>query len=285
MRAATLGLRSMRRVLAGLLPVAVVVVGAQVAAVSSSAAPLAVSPRIVCPVEPAVVPCCGPPILRPSVTPCCPVALAAPSPQPVCCPVPTGGSVPPCPPPPPALTTVTTPNPSTAGADVTIIATPGGSLAGPLGAAALWQELPGGPSFQEVATTTPDASGAYKFMSGPLETNRQWYVVAGGVQSNTVSQEVAAVVTIAAAARTAKAGRAMLFSGHVTPNHTGARVVLERLVGGGWRSIASAKINRASRYVVRAAFTGRGRVRVRTLLPADARNMRSASPALTLSIA
>lgn len=259
----------MRRVLAGLLSVAAVVAVMQADAGSSSAAPRAHA-AILCPLEPAqTVTCCGPPVARAAAT-----AVA-------CCPVPpavTRCPQPPPPPPTPAVTITSTPNPSSAGGEVTIR---GISRAGTV---ALWQEVPGQTSFHQVATTTAGGTGAFKFVRRGIETNMQWYVVAGGVRSRTVSQRVRALVTISTAG-TARAHRVMRFSGHVTPNHAGGRLLLEKLARGGWRTVASARINRASRYVVRAALAGRGRVRVRAVLPANRRNASSASRVLTLTVA
>lgn len=265
----------MRRALVGLLSVAAVVVAAQAGVASSSAAPPA-GAAIVCPLEPAgTIPCCG---LVPAGTtvPCCGGPIPV---RPVCChlPIATVRCPPPPPPPPPPPTTPTiasTPNPSTAGMHVTISGKARGTVA-------LWQELPGSRSFREVATTTPDAAGAYTFVRGP-ETNVKWYVVAGGRRSKVVSQRVAAVVTITAPVRTARAGRVVRFTGHVTPDHAGQRLMLEKRVRGGWRTIASTKIDGASRYVVRTVVAVRGRARFRAVLPGDSRNVRSVSPVLTL---
>jgi hypothetical protein len=258
----------MRRALAGLLSVAVVAFAAQAAIVSSSAAPRA-SDAIVCPLEPAgIIPCCGPPVNSASDL------------QPICCPLPTAVAIGPCP---IKLTIVSTPDPSTAGKPVTVsghlfTSVPGETVF-------LWQRLPSQRDFHSVASTTPDSSGAYTFVRAPIDTNRRWYVAAGGVDSATLDQQVAANLTLSASATTAKDGTRMILSGHVTPTHAGERLVLERRVGHGWQIIESARIGRASDYAMHAVFTRPGRLALRAVLPADNRNTRSTSPVLALTIA
>lgn len=258
----------MRRALVGLFSVAVVAVVVQGEIVSSSAAPR--TSDIVCPLEPAgSIPCCTAPIVRAAAV------------LPICCPVPTGAAIIPCPV--PEVTVSTQPNPSRAGQRVTITGT--GRLFPTDTTVSLWQELPNQQSFHQVASTGTDGSGAYKFVRGPIDTNRRWYVVAGGAQSSTLDQQVSAIVTLSTPARTAKVGKPMLLTGRVTPTHAGERLTLQQLTGHGWRSVRSAKIGHNSTYAFRAVFTRAGHLKLRTVLPADGRNVRSASAVLDLTIA
>ena len=258
----------MRRALVGLLSVAVIAVVAQPAVVSSFAAPRAA--EIVCPLEPAgIIACCEGPIVHASLFP------------PICCPVPTGAALIACPV--QRITITTTPNPSSAAQRVTISGTARVFLS--TATVALWQELPNERSFHEVASTNADSSGAYKFVRGSIETNRRWYVVAGGTRSSTVDQQVTAILTLSSSARTAKAGKPMLLAGHVTPTHVGERLLLQQRTSQGWRTVQSTKIGHNSAYAFRAVFTRTGRLTLHALLPADRRNARSTSAVLNLTIA
>ncbi len=258
----------MRRALVGLLSVAVVAVVVQAEIVSTLAAPRA--SEILCPLESAgSIPCCEGPIVRVSEFP------------PICCPVPTGAAIIPCPV--PRITITTTPNPSSAGQRVTISGTAHVFLS--TAPVALWQELPNQQSFHEVASTNADSSGSYKFVQGPVETNRRWYGVAGGARSATVDQQVSAILTLSSSARTAKVGKVMLLTGHVTPTHVGERLLLQQRTSKGWRTVQSTKIGRNSAYAFRAVFTRTGHLKLHALLPADRRNARSTSAVLNLTIA
>jgi hypothetical protein len=163
---------------------------------------------------------------------------------------------------------------------VTISGTARGFLRGTT--VTLWQELPGQQSFHQVASTTRDSSGAYKFIRGPIDTNRRWYVVAGGVHSNTVRQHVTAVVTLDGP-KTAKLHTEVLFGGHVTPTHAGEPILLEEEATGAWRVVGSTTINHASNYTARVVFIHAGRVHLRALLPGDSRNARSTSRSVTVT--
>jgi hypothetical protein len=123
--------------------------------------------------------------------------------------------------------------------------------------------------------TTTDAAGAYEIIrgAGRVQTNRQWYVTAGATRSRTLSQGVEAIVRLTAAA--AKGPR-RTFSGHVTPSHEGERILLQRLIAHGWSTIARPRLTRTSSFGATLRLA-KGTSELRAVLPADERNLRSAS--------
>ena len=78
----------------------------------------------------------------------------------------------------------------------------------------LWRELADQTSFHQVAQTTTDSAGQYRFTlkRGTVNADQRWYVTAAGLQSPTLAQTVGALVGLAGS-RSATAGRAMLCAG------------------------------------------------------------------------
>jgi hypothetical protein len=177
------------------------------------------------------------------------------------------------------LTISSKPNPSTADHQVVIT----GQLFGVTTVGMpveLWQQLPGQTRFSQVATATTDASGMYTITrdARQVQTDRQWYVTAGTVRSTTMTQQVRAIVTLAA---TAGARGSTIFAGHVSPSHKGELIGLQRHTVHGWRTIARARLTRASTFRLRHRL-GRGTALLRALLPADRMNVLSVSAPLSV---
>lgn len=257
-------------------------------------------PDIICPVQSA----------QPNVTPtCCPVPSNAknratahfvpccPYPTNTCCPATTGACcttstcctstttccTAPCTP--GGLSIASSPDPSTAGRKVVIS---GGMTSDPTSGVqvALWRKLSGQSSFQQIAQTTTDSAGRYTFTMKPGSVNadQRFYVTANGVTSPTVQQEVDALVGLIAATHTVGAGQAVALSGHVTPSHAGQVVLIEQRRGGSWAVIGRPRLSHASKYAMSHKFTHAGAVKLRAVLPGDARNNRSSSTTLTLRV-
>jgi hypothetical protein len=204
------------------------------------------SHTIVCPLEPndtITTPCCGPPIVTAAASR---AFICCGTPQPINCPV--------------GPTLTSSSNPSVAGQKITLTGRWSASTAGQT--VELWQELPGAKTFSKVATTKTASLGDYQFVRKGVETNRQWYVAVGGTHSLTMAQRVKAVVTLTSG------------GGHVTPNHGGERVWVERETGVRWVVIARPRLTRESTY----SFAGSpcGRPPLRAVFPGDRRNVRSA---------
>jgi len=252
------------------------------------------APHIICPQQPSgVITCCPPPTnvsggskdakSRPHLVPCCPVPTnCCPQSSSTCCTqttccttaCTTG-----------ALTISSSPDPSTARRKVVISGgfTTNAPSAG--STVVLWRELSGQSSFQQAAQTTTDSAGQYKFTLKPgmVNADQQWYVTASGLQSPTLHQVVNAVVGLAGP-HSVVAGRAMLLRGHVTPSHAGQIVLVEQRNRGRWTVIARPRLGHSSNYGVMHRFARAGTVALRTVLPGDARNNRSDSSTLTVTV-
>ncbi|HEY2769749.1 MAG TPA: alkaline phosphatase family protein [Solirubrobacteraceae bacterium] len=133
--------------------------------------------------------------------------------------------------------------------------------------------------------TTASGSGAYRFALGPgtVTTSRQWYAAAGGRRSRVIAQRVRAVVRLATNSTAVDAGNLIAMSGSVTPSHKGQQVLIQQRFAGPWRQIATAKLDRSSRYSLTYPMTTGGVSQIRAVLPADARNVRSDAPAVTVN--
>jgi len=260
---------------------------ASVAAISvlALAGPAGARPHIICPQQQQVAHI---------VPPCCPLPPAAdgqPA-QPICCTnaqcpcqtacCPQGGTC--CPPTcsTPAVPTITSsPSPSKAGQKVVISGTAGSGAA-----VTLWRKLAGQSSFQQVSTTSADSTGKYTFTlaRGTVMTDQEWYVISNGARSTIVTQQVEAVVALASSARSTAVGRAVVLRGHVTPSHTGQRVLIEAAHGRTWQVIARPRLGRGSVYSATHRFAKSGAVKLRVVLQGDSRNVRSTSATVTVKV-
>ncbi|MGI8904604.1 MAG: alkaline phosphatase family protein, partial [Solirubrobacteraceae bacterium] len=251
--------------------------------------------------------CCGPPILgrtgQPSTgggagQPCCARRLPIGATPPCCGPTaraaPTNGGPVVCCPPNASCDFSrmigAAPNPSTAGQQVVIsgrLATAPSRRASST-SVLLWRRLPGWRRFHPELRTSTDVAGRYVIVRGPgvVQTNREWYVTAGpgAARTRTVHQRVSAAVTLSASTGTAAPGDRVSLSATVTPSHAGGRVELQRLLVGGWGTIARPRLARASKLTSGQSFDHDANVRLRVVLPGGARNIRSVSPVVTIAV-
>ena len=267
-----------------------------VLAMLSPAGAVASVPHIICPQQgPSIVPCCPIPVNAANgasssakIVPCCPQPSTCCPTTSTCCPTTTCCTQTACCATPctmGALTIASSPDPSTAGRKVVIS---GGLTSNPPPAGAqvaLWRELSGQSSFHQVAQTTTDSAGQYKFTlkSGMVNADQHFYVTANGLQSPTLAQHVKALVGLSGS-HNAVVGQAMLLRGHVTPSHAGQVVLIEQRNRGQWTVIARPRLGHGSNYGVMHRFTRSGTVALRTVLPADSRNDRSGSGTLTVTV-
>jgi len=187
---------------------------------------------------------------------------------------------------PAALTISAVPSPSTAG-DAVVIS---GRLidSHPAGATVvLWHRLPGQRHFHMVMRTHADAFGRYVIIRarGVVETNRWWYTTAAGLRSRTLLQPVHELVSLVASDQSPAPGVPVTLTGHVSPPHAAGRVLLEQLVSQRWRVIATAHLDPSSTFSAVHAFSAPSTVSLRAVTPGNRRNIRSSSPALTLTVA
>jgi hypothetical protein len=244
----------------------------------------------ICPQQPSViVPCCplptNSPGARPDIVPCCPQSgtCCPQSGTPATCCTATTCCTTGCTP--GSLTIAASPDPSKAGQRVVIS---GALTNSPPGGAqvVLWRQLSGQSSFHQVAQATTDSAGRYTITlkRGTVNAAQQWYVTADGLRSQTLKQQVLALVALSASTRTVAAGKALALRGHVTPSHAGQMILIEQRRGGKWLVIARSRLSHASAYGLARRFPRAGAIRLRAVLPGDARNSRSASPTLTIKV-
>lgn len=75
------------------------------------------------------------------------------------------------------------------------------------------------------------------------------------------------------------------FSGSVTPNHRGQRVLIQKAVGAGWRTVASGRLSSRSRYQVTWALPYKtATYKLRAVVPAHSDHAEGASPNATLRV-
>jgi hypothetical protein len=140
-----------------------------------------------------------------------------------------------------------------------------------------------------VGTTTTFPNGFYEFTraQGLAYTNCDWFVLGpNGSHSRTVQEHVAALVGINARTNTAVTGQRVVFTGHVTPSHVFQQVLLQQHVGSGvdWRTLRSARLGPGSNCAVAYSWRTPSERDVRVVLAADARNVRSTSDPVDLTI-
>jgi hypothetical protein len=161
----------------------------------------------------------------------------------------------------------------------------------------LYHHLSGShPGYTKVGQTTTFSNGTYEFSrpEGIVTTNRSWFVTETGhpgVHSRTVAEHVAALVSLTASVPATSTGydtnHAIVFSGHVTPNHPHQRVYLQEQTsasGDDWSTIASGRLNRGSNYAIRYRWAHAGFRDMRVVFAGDQRNVRGESAALTIQI-
>lgn len=190
------------------------------------------------------------------------------------------------------LTIAATPNPIVTGDPLLIH----GRLNRPSHAGAtivLWHKIAGQPRFTIVGHTTTDANGFYSFTrrQGVVATNRRWFTTLAGsgraTHSRTVSERVAAAVTLDSPPATALTNHRVVFTGKVSPNHRGERVYLQAQVGSNgdrWRTIDTGRIRSGSIYRIVHRFRIPGDRTVRVLFRGDRRNTRAPSDEASISV-
>ncbi|MDX6668553.1 MAG: hypothetical protein QOK04_1933 [Solirubrobacteraceae bacterium] len=185
------------------------------------------------------------------------------------------------------------PNPIDAGDPLVIV----GHLSGPGNAnktVNLFHRLPGQSRFSFVQSASTDANGNYAITrnAGVVDTNRAWVVRSLGVQSRVVHEGVHALITLSASPTNARSNQPVVFAGHVTPNHRGEVVHLQRQVGANdddWRDIggATGRLGPASNYriVHRFKVPDADGFTVRAVIRRDNRNLQGASSSVDISVA
>jgi len=186
------------------------------------------------------------------------------------------------------LTINATPNPILAGEGVLIY----GQLRGTDVAnkpVVLYHRVAGAPRFTLVGVTRTDSHGFYEFTraEGVVLTRRSWFVRSiGRLHSRTLHERVQALVTLAASATSTDTNHPITFTGTVTPNHRGQRVVLQvaNPAGTRWHTVKSGRLDGASNYSITQRWRTPGQRVVRVAFPGDFRNNAGASDPVTVTV-
>jgi hypothetical protein len=99
--------------------------------------------------------------------------------------------------------------------------------------------------WDNVSTTTTDASGSYQFLR-QLKIDTAWRVVAGtkpAGTSNTAFVLEQDTVSLKASTSRPHRRRSVLFTGFATPARVGGPVYIQRLGGSGWHTVVTAKLS------------------------------------------
>jgi hypothetical protein len=153
----------------------------------------------------------------------------------------------------------------------------------------LYHRINPDPAFSLIGVTKSDSAGRYEFTraEGIVETNRSWFVRGPALtHSHTVHERVQALVGLQASAVTGTTLHPITFSGHVTPNHAGGRVVLQAQKGSSddWKTLKRGVIGPDSNYQIGYAWRTPGQRDVRVLFRGDARNTLSVSDPVAITI-
>jgi hypothetical protein len=136
-----------------------------------------------------------------------------------------------------------------------------------------------------IASGITDANGAYAFTQSPPRNTVYQVRVTSDPHQRTARlfQGVRDVVSIAASASTATVGDVVTFSGTVQPNKSGHAILLLRLDGGVWRTIAVARVGDGSTYSIPFTLAAAGTAQYRTLVPGGPVNQRGLSSAVQVT--
>ena len=165
--------------------------------------------------------------------------------------------------------------------------------AGPVGGQriVLYHHLAGsGRGYTRVGVTTTDSHGFYEFTRAEdvVLTNRSWFVREAGIHqihSRTVFERVSADVSLAASTTTSVTGQPVSFTGTVTPNHAGERVILqEQTNSGDWRDLRSGRLDGGSNYAIVYRWRFAGDHTVRVLFRGDVRNIAGTANPVTVAV-
>jgi hypothetical protein len=153
----------------------------------------------------------------------------------------------------------------------------------------LYHRVNPNPSFTLIGVTETNAQGFYEFTRAEdvVLTNRNWFVRGpDATHSRTVHELVAAEVSLAANQTSGDTLHPLTFTGHVIPDHAGQRVYLQTQKGASddWTTLESGRLGPDSSYSITYRWRTPGERDLRVLLPADVRNITTASSPIAVTI-
>ena len=151
----------------------------------------------------------------------------------------------------------------------------GGSLPGRDTAVQLRKVVSGGTA--PGGSDTTDAQGYYEVVLKP-RANAVWTAVLGDAATEQRKILVAPKVTLTLSHLKPSGTRLVeVFTGSVAPRHAGTRVLVQKASGSKWRTVASGKLDRRSRYRVAWRCSTNRHVQVATVVPRHSDHAQGAS--------
>jgi hypothetical protein len=130
-------------------------------------------------------------------------------------------------------------------------------------------------------------AGGYFTSTVKPSANETYVATAGGTESAKVAIKVATRVRLDALSHLKPQGTRLIeiLTGAVAPRHAGQRVVIQKAVGSGWRTVASGRVDGRSRFrVVWALPYKTATYKLRAAVPAHADHAEGASQTATLRV-
>jgi hypothetical protein len=155
----------------------------------------------------------------------------------------------------------------------------------PLSGSAVTLGPTGGGVTRDEVTATTDGQGFYRASVAP-KANASWTAHAAGASSESVVIRVMPKITLRLSHLEAGKRLTEILSGGVTPAHSGQRVLVQRqTASGGWRNVASGRLDRRSHYSIRWSLPYRtATYKLRTVVTAHADHAEGASQTATLRV-
>ncbi|MGO9959167.1 MAG: hypothetical protein ACLP50_24895 [Solirubrobacteraceae bacterium] len=187
------------------------------------------------------------------------------------------------------LTINATPNPIIAGDGVLVY----GQLNGADNAnqtITLYHRIVPAAGFTVISITKTNALGFYEFTraDGIVMSNRNWFVRGpDATHSRTLHERVASLVTLSSPTTSATTDETVDFTGSVSPDHVGQRVLLQEQnssTGTRWVTIMHTFTTSGSTFTFAKRFRVPGDYTLRAFFPTDPRNIAGESDSLTLQV-
>jgi hypothetical protein len=159
----------------------------------------------------------------------------------------------------------------------------------------VYEHSVGAPGYTAVGTATTDEHGFYELTAPSVVANSTFYAIADGARSPIQHVRVAAQVTLTGPSEgtqiltALKTGRRnnVAFTGTVSPDDTGATVVLQRqnaITGNDWHRIQFGVVQPGGTYSITHDFVVPGDANIRVLVRSNRRNIPSPSNVLNYEI-
>lgn len=152
------------------------------------------------------------------------------------------------------------------------------------GSVRIEQRAGGASAWQNVAAVTPDNDGRVALTRTPLVTTEyRAILVDDGPVSNTVKVGVRPIVALRASRTSTRRWAAVTLSG--TVSHPGrVPVLLQRRVGGHWKTVRRLATSSAGRYSTRVSFSRRGTMVYRAYVAADTSHLAAGSGTIKIAV-